>query len=379
MVNNGYTLLATGPSAQVSVRDHGAVGNGTADDTTAVRDAIDAVPAQGGAVYFPPGTYKLTDSVALRSNLALFGDGDGATVLHQSATGEDLFAGVALDKVSLHGLSLTGPGSGTGTGLNLTRGGNAAVPFISVRDVSVGGFGQDGIAVENAVASVFDRVQVVNCGRYGVNLHGQPAGAAGTSVTLNSVYGNTNGVAGIRLFNMVYCCLNGCASDGNPVAYLIDSCQSLALNGCGAESNAVGLRVVGGYGATVNSMWVYDNQGTGIHVTGTAHTVSLTGCTDNTPGGSAANFIKVDAGSSAALLNCSNDSPNSLAAGTTNTVSDGSGGADFRDYTVLRVGGESDGDLTCYTASKGFVLTDRTSGTQFRLKVTSGVLAVEAV
>ncbi len=36
--------------------DHGAVGNGTADDTTALNNTIAALPAGGGIVYLPPGT-----------------------------------------------------------------------------------------------------------------------------------------------------------------------------------------------------------------------------------------------------------------------------------------------------------------------------------
>ena len=44
-----------------SVMEYGAVGNGIADDTAAVQAAIDACAlAGGGVVYFPPGTYAVT-------------------------------------------------------------------------------------------------------------------------------------------------------------------------------------------------------------------------------------------------------------------------------------------------------------------------------
>lgn len=49
-----------GSSDWISVTDHGAVGDGTTDDTTAVQAAFDAVPAAGGVVYFPVGKYKVT-------------------------------------------------------------------------------------------------------------------------------------------------------------------------------------------------------------------------------------------------------------------------------------------------------------------------------
>lgn len=42
-----------------NVKDYGAVGDGVADDTSAIDAAITAA-ANGGVVYFPPGTYKTT-------------------------------------------------------------------------------------------------------------------------------------------------------------------------------------------------------------------------------------------------------------------------------------------------------------------------------
>src|SRR5437016_1357060 len=50
-------FCATGNPGVFSVKAFGAVGDGTTDDTAAVRAAFAAVPAAGGTVYFPPGTY----------------------------------------------------------------------------------------------------------------------------------------------------------------------------------------------------------------------------------------------------------------------------------------------------------------------------------
>jgi hypothetical protein len=40
-----------------NVKSYGAVGNGSTDDTAAIADAIAAIPAQGGVLFFPPGIY----------------------------------------------------------------------------------------------------------------------------------------------------------------------------------------------------------------------------------------------------------------------------------------------------------------------------------
>ncbi len=63
----------------LNVKQYGAAGNGTTDDTAAVQAAIDAVPASGGTVFFPPGTYivapKKTVGIVIKSNLRLAGAG----------------------------------------------------------------------------------------------------------------------------------------------------------------------------------------------------------------------------------------------------------------------------------------------------------------
>ncbi|KAK9816975.1 hypothetical protein WJX72_007717 [[Myrmecia] bisecta] len=48
-------------------REFGAVGDGVADDTQAVRSAIDNIPAAGGVLYFPPGTYLVREHLAINA------------------------------------------------------------------------------------------------------------------------------------------------------------------------------------------------------------------------------------------------------------------------------------------------------------------------
>ncbi len=56
-----------------NVRDHGAAGDGSGDDTRAIQAALDAVPAGGGAVFFPPGDYPVSAPLAPGSQTLIFG------------------------------------------------------------------------------------------------------------------------------------------------------------------------------------------------------------------------------------------------------------------------------------------------------------------
>lgn len=62
------------------VTEYGAIGNGTADDTTAIQSALNAChSAGGGTVFFPTGTYKLTNQLICYSNQII--ELNGSTLL----------------------------------------------------------------------------------------------------------------------------------------------------------------------------------------------------------------------------------------------------------------------------------------------------------
>jgi len=68
----------------VSVKDFGAVGNGSTDDTTAIQKAINEVVSRGsGMIYFPPGIYKTTSALTITNakGIGMFGDGSDRTMI----------------------------------------------------------------------------------------------------------------------------------------------------------------------------------------------------------------------------------------------------------------------------------------------------------
>ncbi|MFZ5662471.1 MAG: right-handed parallel beta-helix repeat-containing protein [Pseudomonadota bacterium] len=74
---------------RLNVRNYGALGNGTSDDTAAIQAAINALPSDGGTVYIPAGTYMIdaVKSIRLRSKMHL--ELDPAAVLKAIPNGAE--------------------------------------------------------------------------------------------------------------------------------------------------------------------------------------------------------------------------------------------------------------------------------------------------
>lgn len=88
----GYTPAGAGAVARtvqaklresVSVKDFGAVGDDTTDDTAAIQAAINSISLiNGGSVYFPAGRYKVTSQLNITTdNLTLHGDGQRSSTI----------------------------------------------------------------------------------------------------------------------------------------------------------------------------------------------------------------------------------------------------------------------------------------------------------
>jgi hypothetical protein len=56
-----------------NVKDYGAVGDSITDDTDAIQTAVDAVPEEGGTVYFPQGIYRIEGTIHITTPVHLLG------------------------------------------------------------------------------------------------------------------------------------------------------------------------------------------------------------------------------------------------------------------------------------------------------------------
>jgi hypothetical protein len=82
-------IINLSSASYINVKDFGATGNGSTDDTSAIQAAINATP-YGGTLYIPAGRYKLIGSGATilsrNTPINIFGDGMASTVLAAANT-----------------------------------------------------------------------------------------------------------------------------------------------------------------------------------------------------------------------------------------------------------------------------------------------------
>lgn len=88
----------------INVKDYGATGDGTTDDTTAITNAVAALTS-GAALYFPPGTYRMTSRIYIDSKSNFVVQGNGATISQDTQTTEVLRVNTCT-KFQIFGLTL---------------------------------------------------------------------------------------------------------------------------------------------------------------------------------------------------------------------------------------------------------------------------------
>jgi hypothetical protein len=144
----------------INVKDRGATGNGTTDDSLAIQSAIDAVEAVGGGtVYFPPGDYVVNSGLTVEADKPV----------------RLLGAGMAMK---------SGSSGGAHTRLKRTTG-TAPIPpiikvsgtsfstrgWVSIEDMGIhgGGFAGRGIVLYRCQNVYLHRLRVSNCGHNAIH------------------------------------------------------------------------------------------------------------------------------------------------------------------------------------------------------------------
>lgn len=176
----------------VSVKNFGATGNGSTDDTVAIQAAFDRMEARGGGwVYFPVGTYRIIAPITIdTAGVSAFGAGRGIAVIrNDSTTGNAITVnlGSAVDsKIVFRDFSITANTTSSGSGIAFTNGDKPVLQGIGVA------LHRTGIATSAVTGAMLQQIFVDstdnNAAAVGVSL-----GARGKIMASEIVSSTTNG------------------------------------------------------------------------------------------------------------------------------------------------------------------------------------------
>jgi len=127
------TFIALVPEIYYNVKQYGAAGDGSTDDTTAINNTITAAAA-GGIVYFPPGTYKTSGSLIFTADsIILRGAGWKSIIQPASSSNFDVISSpipgsaglsgyvrnyIGIEDLKLDCSNMTGTTAGQGNGIH---------------------------------------------------------------------------------------------------------------------------------------------------------------------------------------------------------------------------------------------------------------------
>lgn len=178
---------------------YGAIGDGAADDTQALQNAINAAASGSKLVFIPAGFYKVTSVLKVQAGVTIYGAG-AASVLYADFTANEssLFSLETSQAVVLRDLTVSNRGSATG--IRLTRfsesfvNQGSRIEQITFQNVSV--------ALENA-KNVLIQKCMFQGGGFAV-LGGMTSGIEGVVLTDNTFENQTNvGVYIKRIKNLL--------------------------------------------------------------------------------------------------------------------------------------------------------------------------------
>ncbi len=171
---------------RTNVKDYGAIGDGSTDDTTAIQSAITAL-SSGGTVYFPPGNYYITAQLTLLSNIRVTG-AKGATIkpvlTGKGASDNNIFRIATLSNIMIDHIKIDGAGTWTATPFANPLGGGNSVGFTN--------------ALLGAYITASSNIYIQNCEFTGLAVAISTATAC-SYLFINKNYVHGNGTSGFTI------------------------------------------------------------------------------------------------------------------------------------------------------------------------------------
>ena len=151
-------LVGGRPFGIISVTEFGARGDGTADDTAAIQAAIDA--ANGGTVYLPPGTYRITSPINITvTGTVLIGAARNKSIIQNenASGGHAIVTASGIRGCTIQHLAISGA-AGSGDGIHVSTN----FGHIRIIDVSMSVVGNGVYAESDGIDLYLESVTVEN-------------------------------------------------------------------------------------------------------------------------------------------------------------------------------------------------------------------------
>lgn len=227
----------------VSVKDFGAVGDGSTDDTSAIQSALSSVATNQMPLYLPHGIYKITTNLYYQSAISgvlIFGDGEGRSIIQSVATnysgikvlksGTSWAEALTIKNLSIIGAGNTSVSSGvSGSGIEIENH-SSNLARLHLEGVKVSRWnngllcgGADQLQIEN---SQFDYNEI------GLNFYGVLNAALVQSSSLNNNFGTNVVSSAGRGLNIIGCDIGGTYAK---ILISLNGCMAASIIGCNFE------------------------------------------------------------------------------------------------------------------------------------------------
>lgn len=253
----------------VSVKDFGATGNGSTDDTAAIVAAFSAAGTLSAALLFPEGIYLVSNTVTVPTGVPVYGHGFQTTIIRRGT-----WVGTA------------------GAPLFQKAVGSTYYAYHDFRDLTFDGQGTNaGMLLYESYHNVFRNCNFTNCLSYGLKLS-----EAGDTLLSFCEFSNINASTDIGLL-----------IDGGSGAHA-DHCNFLTVAGIGVSSTQLGP-ASGSSGCWINNSLFAGLGGTGIVILNGQQSWTVDTCYfEGYPGASMVPFtvgaVGTGAGTNVVVNNC---------------------------------------------------------------------------
>ena len=155
--------------ASANIMDYGAVGDGIADDTSAIQVALNS---GAKSVYVPAGTYLIT-ALTITSEMVVYGEGK----LMRNAVASSPMINITTSNVEIDGLKFDGAGAGSTIGVGNSAevaikatgtDSTAQITNIKIQNTVIDGVAGVGIRCDFANNCIIENNIIENCGYAGV-------------------------------------------------------------------------------------------------------------------------------------------------------------------------------------------------------------------